>query len=103
MPDSFQLSSRGLEEALAEWKEMEAELTEKARKKFMNEGYRKSDTPKKLKRKRDADARALAKETVARQFREKQLQYFVQVRKDAGVYISAAASEEDNVSALIEF
>ena len=91
MQESFQLGTRELEGALAEWKEMEAELIEKTAKKLKNKGYRRSETLKKLKRKRDADVRALTKETMPRQFRDEQLQVFERVRRDAGVYISAAA------------
>ena len=94
MQESFQLGTRELEGALAEWKEMEAELIiGKAAKKLKNKGYRRSEMLKKLKRKRDADVRALTKETMPRQFRDEQLQVFERVRRDAGVYISAEASE----------
>ena len=77
---------------------MEPDLVAKAKKKFLSKGCSTTDTRKKLKRSRDAQARALMSEVAARDFRDEMLQYFARVRRDAGAYISAAASVETEVS-----
>ncbi|CAB1096130.1 unnamed protein product [Ectocarpus sp. CCAP 1310/34] len=96
IPDAFELSCWQLEEALAVWKEIEPELVDKARKKFLNKGYSQSQALKKMKRARDAEARVVMRDVVAHDFREEQLKYFAKVRRDAAVVISASAVEEED-------